>query len=547
MHSPRKSTVPQVPTTSSVPTHSPRVVYFIFFVLGCGTMFPWNAFITATEYIQAREFTGSFPVSLFGEVLVLLSFFCGLTPFFFNFSSSLQSFPLPPSLFCNPPSVPGFSGTPRSNDYLSFFGVTFNASSFLALAYCVHRNQSTIIAPLITYTLLFAGTAALVLVDSVDHLFAITLLSLGIAGGTTAMLTAGVFGLAALFPTVNTQALMAGQGLAGMVTSVASILTLLAVEQEEDGCGEPADDGSDDAVSYETDWAAFIYFTVSVFALLSCVGCYLALDRMPVTEYYRERGRRSDRAGSGEGEGSGEGSGGDGESCADEESSEAGSAPLLDNAAIGPSEGVGVGGVGVSAGTVVDSSIVAVSIGDVYAKVKAPAVSVFVTFLVTLSLFPTITGSINSVNGCDSGKGDGGRFHNDLFVPFSFLLFNGGDFAGRTLAAYVSTSEALATNKILLVTSLSRLVFFPLFLLCNVDSTHLPVVFNSDFYPITFMLLFAATNGLNSTVCMMSGPSLVAPSEREMAGNIMVFALGGGLFAGSLGSFFCLKVGTGEW
>jgi hypothetical protein len=40
--------------------------------------------------------------------------------------------------------------------------------------------------------------------------------------------TGGIFGMAGQFPAIYTQAIMSGQGLAGLIVSVASILTTLA-------------------------------------------------------------------------------------------------------------------------------------------------------------------------------------------------------------------------------------------------------------------------------------------------------------------------------
>lgn len=52
-----------------------------------------------------------------------------------------------------------------------------------------------------------------------------------------------------------------------------------------------------------------------------------------------------------------------------------------------------------------------------------------------------------------------------------------------------------------------RVVFVPLFLLCNVQPrSHLPVVFTNDIAPIIFMWLFAMSNGYLGTLCMMYGP-----------------------------------------
>jgi equilibrative nucleoside transporter 1/2/3 len=457
-------------SNGGIPPHSSTILYIIFFLLGMGTLFPWNAFITATTYFNAR--------------------------------------------FCN---------TARAHDYLSFFGVTFNIFEVVSLAYCVKYNQSRVVGPLLVYTLVFVVTAALVPVISVPWLFSFTLASLAVVGICTALMTGGVFGLGALFPPIYTQAMMAGQGLAGLVTSVASIGTLLAVSPD-DSCPDPdnTDDTDTDQCDPYTkmDWAAFSYFVVAVVTLLMCVVCYVALDKMPVTNYYRDRAKSNASTGTTD--------------TTVDNSGEDMERPLLDS----------VGGVSGNESSVSEGLSHGGKIMSVVTKVKTPALSVFLTFAVTLALFPSITGSIDSVSKCDDAKS---RFHNDLFVPVSFLLFNGGDFLGRSLAGYVNTENAVATKRILFTASVCRFVFFPLFLLCNVAKTKLEVVFDSDVYPIVFMLFFAVSNGLTSTVCMMVGPSMVATNEQEMAGNVMVFSLSSGLFMGSLLSFVCLKVGTGVW
>lgn len=52
-----------------------------------------------------------------------------------------------------------------------------------------------------------------------------------------------------------------------------------------------------------------------------------------------------------------------------------------------------------------------------------------------------------------------------------------------------------------------RLVFIPLFMLCNVHPrAHLPVVFYHDCFFILFMILFAFSNGYLASLCMCYGP-----------------------------------------
>jgi len=134
--------------------------------MGLGTLFPWNAFITATSYFDSR-----------------------------------------------------FCGSSRSSDYLAFFSVAFNITEVIALAFCVKYCWKKVVTPLIIYTLVFFVTAILVLVDSVSSsfLFYYTLVSLAIVGVCTALMSGGVFGLAGMFPPNCTQALMSGQGLAGLI------------------------------------------------------------------------------------------------------------------------------------------------------------------------------------------------------------------------------------------------------------------------------------------------------------------------------------------
>ena len=92
---------------------------------------------------------------------------------------------------------------------------------------------------------------------------------------------------------------------------------------------------------------------------------------------------------------------------------------------------------------------------------------------------------------------------------YCFLLFNVGDWAGRLLAGWAASCGAALSNGIALrLLIFCRFGFLPLFMLCNHETTRLPVVFKHDAFPIGFMLLFALSNGYAGTVCMMTAPSL---------------------------------------
>ena len=218
-------------------------------------------------------------------------------------------------------------------------------------------------------------TALLVLVDgiSADFLFYYTLFSLAIVGVCTALMSGGVFGLAGMFPPNCTQALMSGQGLAGLIVSLTSILTTLGASAD-DGCSAGDDDASENCKAYSTDWAAFSYFTIACIVLLGCIGGYIILDRLPITQYYRAKAASTDT-----------------------DATEEMDAPLLDSDA----EVEGESG----------------RVGRVIKTLSTPAFSVFFVFNVTLALFPTITSKIESTQKCETSN----RFFDDLFVPFGFL------------------------------------------------------------------------------------------------------------------------------
>ncbi|GMI00666.1 hypothetical protein TrST_g8808 [Triparma strigata] len=441
---------PQLPDPSTSGQH---LIYPIFFMLGVGSLFPWNCFINATAYFSTR-----------------------------------------------------FCGGSRADDYLAFFSVVFNFTEVVALVCCVKYGWSRVTGPLLTYTFVFLLCSILVLLPdssiiTKDFLFYFTCLSLAVVGICTALMSGGVFGLAGIFPPICTQALMSGQGLAGVIVSLSSIFTTLAVAPDDDDCQGDDDQNPEEETckEYTTDWAAFSYFIVAVITLLICVACYATLDRLPITAYYRENARR--------------GSGEKGEGLED---------PLLDN--------------------VMEQSSDDGKVANILKAIRAPAFAVFTSFAVTLALFPTITSRIESESKCESSA----RFHNDLFVPFSFLIFNTFDFLGRVIPGFfVPSVKSLQRGTV--IASLARFVFFPLFLLCNVKGTQLPTPFSNDFFPIFIMLLFALSNGSTSSYSMMLGPQLVPASEQELTGTVMIFFLSSGLMAGSAMSFICLKIGTGEW
>ncbi len=72
---------------------------------------------------------------------------------------------------------------------------------------------------------------------------------------------------------------------------------------------------------------------------------------------------------------------------------------------------------------------------------------------------------------------------------------------------FISFQPKSDSPRTMLLISVCRFVFIPLFLFCNVSPRHnLPVLFKSDVAPCIIMMFFAISNGYFGTLCMMYGP-----------------------------------------
>lgn len=178
-------------------------------------------------------------------------------------------------------------------------------------------------------------------------------------------------------------------------------------------------------------------------------------------------------------------------------------------------------------------------ISEVWNQIRVPSLSVFFVFMVTIGLFPSLIVLLESEKKCENDN----RFYNDLYVPMFFLLFNLFDLCGRVTAGAITP---LFTPSTLWIASALRVVFFPLFLLCNITDSQLPVVFKSDAFPIIFMILMAFTNGYVASLSMMMGAGGVAAKDAPIAGTIMVFSLTVGLCAGACTSFITVIISQGS-
>ncbi|XP_072240062.1 equilibrative nucleoside transporter 1-like [Leuresthes tenuis] len=426
---------------------SPKDKYFgvwlIFFMLGLGTLLPWNFFMTATTYFTSRLKDSSAA----------------------HFSANQ---------------------TEAAGDHRSVLEAKFNnvmtlcAMLSLLLCTCLNSFLHTLIAQrlrvmgsLLVIMFVFIVTAILVKVPLEPlPFFSVTMAKIVIINSFGAVLQGSLFGMAGVLPASYTTPIMSGQGLAGTFAAFAMICAIASGSDIQD--------------------AAFGYFITACAVIFLSVLSYILLPKLDFYQFYQERNKKLQSG--------------------DEQNS-----------------------VGLTNTEIKDTAVDQrrqhdISMMKIFKKIWVLALLVCFTFTVTIGTFPAITADTKSTL---AGGGPWDRY----FIPVScFLLFNLCDWAGRSLTAVCMWPSK--DSMILPVSILCRVVFIPLFMLCNVQPRfYLPIYFHHDSFFIIFMVLFAFSNGYLASLCMCYGPKNVPPHEAETAGAIMAFFLSLGLALGAAVSF----------
>ena len=174
---------------------------------------------------------------------------------------------------------------------------------------------------------------------------------------------------------------------------------------------------------------------------------------------------------------------------------------------------------------------------NVFKTISVYGISVFLIFAVTLTCFPAITVFAKS-------SSPSSEWGTKYFIPVCCsVLFNVGDWLGRFSAEMILWPKPGRFGMFfVLVLSLLRLAFIPLFMFCNIPDSirHFTDglgVFKHDIAYVVIMALFSLSNGYLSCICMMSAPQLCDGSEVQTATSMMVALLGLGFSTGSLMSY----------
>ncbi|XP_069874262.1 equilibrative nucleoside transporter 2-like isoform X1 [Dipodomys merriami] len=433
-----------------------------FFILGLGTLLPWNFFITAIPYFQER--------------------LAGVN----NTAGNLST------------NHTGPTDTYNFNNWLTLLSqlplLLFTLlNSFL---YQCIPESVRILGSLLAILFLFALTAVLVKVDmSPGPFFSITMASVWFINSFCAVLQGSLFGQLGTMPSTYSTLFLSGQGLAGIFAALAMLMSM--------------------ASGVDAQTSALGYFITPCVGIFISIVCYLSLPHLEFARYYLAK--KPSQTPVQELETKAELLQADEKNGIPNSLQKAALTLDLDPEREPEPE------------SEESQKPEKPSVLVVLRKIWLTALCLVLVFTVTLSVFPAITAMVTSI----TSPGKWSKFFNPICC---FLLFNIMDWLGRSLTSYFLWPEE--DSRLLPLLVCLRFLFVPLFMLCNVpERTRLPILFKQDAYFITFMLLFAISNGYLVSLTMCLAPRQVLPHEREVAGALMTFFLALGLSCGASLSF----------
>lgn len=414
------------------PINMPRDKYLFvfnsFFFLGICTLLPWNFFITANDYWMHK----------FRNVSSNASY----NP---NNKNSLQT---------------TFTSYLAIANNLPFIIVLFLNPFFCYKIPAKIRNTGSLIGIVIAFIVVTAFVK--INTDAWQNtFFGITMFLICIISIICAIFQGGITALASIFPTKYMYAVMTGQAVAGIISSVAEILSLLK--------------------HVNPISSALSYFLCAVVILLITTVCYIYMHQTAFFQYHIIKV---------------------------ETFSERGIPKLI----------------------TVNIKLVI----SIFKKVWIECITSMLIYWITLSVFPAIC-----VLALSQNYKNGDSWNQIFFLPICcFLLFNVSDFVGRTICKWISISS----RWLLLLISFIRIVYIPLFMMCDTHPrSYLPVIFGDIGYIILIATL-GITNGFVCTLAMIAGPKRVANNLKEISGFILVAFLGTGLTMGAISSYIIIKL-----
>lgn len=157
----------------------------------------------------------------------------------------------------------------------------------------------------------------------------------------------------------------------------------------------------------------------------------------------------------------------------------------------------------------------------IYKKIKWNFLGIFLTFLLTFSIFPSLLSKIKSVNQLSNQSNR--LWPNKLFVQImTFLLFFIGDTFGRIISIKIHR-PSINSPYVLFFICLLRLLFIFLFGFCNFSNDNgYPHIFKHDSIYGFLVLIFSISHGYCNSLNMIYAPRRISAQLSGTVGALMM-------------------------
>ncbi|KAF3024367.1 hypothetical protein E8E14_014289 [Neopestalotiopsis sp. 37M] len=404
--------------------------YGIFALLGVAMLWAWNMFLAAAPYFQGRFQTDEWVLQNFQSAIISVSTVTNLSAM--AILTNIQ--------------------------YTASYPFRINLALYINIA---------------VFALLTISTSAFLDATPGQYLVFVLIMVAGTAWAA-GLIQNGAFAFAASFGRPEyMQAIMAGQGVAGVLPPLTQIISVLVA---------PPKESTTDAAegTHGAGHAAFIYFLTAVLVSLLAIVGFIPLVR-------RHNRIVESR--------------------------------MVENMAA-------------SFNSIEEAERAArkvVSITTLFRKLHWLAAAVFMCFAIAM-FFPVLTPKVLSVTPPESASP---LLKPAAFIPLGFFFWNLGDLGGRSSALVFPCRDRPV---ILFAVSIMRTLFLPLYALCNIHGRG-AVINSDVFYLLLVQFPYGLTNGWLASNCMMAAGEWVDEGEREASGGFMGLCLVAGLTFGSLLSF----------
>lgn len=423
-----------------------------------------------------------------------------------------------------------FCGGQFADTFENFFSICYSIAQPIGLIISLFYGkyislQRQVRIPLYAFAAIFIFTTISVCVDiPVSPLFYITLLSCFLVGFNGAVMNGGLFGISGILPPIYTSSMVIGSSFGGVLISISSIITQ---STGLDGNCDDNDDGysDSDCEDFKIDYSAVAYFLVSIIVIILCIFFFEILLNLPLVKYYMNKANLLENT---------------------NVTVSTNIFPLSisnDNKIMSPLLSADLLEENIDSKDTKTSRTTIAELLSVIKKIAIPGFSVFITYTISLSLFPPVIILINPEVSCPSTYS--GVIFNKLWVSVLFLLYAVLDCTGQTIAERYKDYFPI-NEKNIWIFAICRICFIFLFLFCNISNSQLPVVFKSDAFPLILVSLLALSDGIVGNLGMMLGSSMVPLEESSLAGTFMIFCLQTGCFIGSVISFLLVYIIRGS-